>query len=234
MTESNPALLEKVRQLVREVNNAGGSYHKFDLGDGLVIDGEYDMAKYLHHYGLPENLLGKSVLDIGTSTGFFAFECARRGAQVTAIDLWDGAFFSTIRDALGLNVRYVQKSIFDLDIAFGQFDLVICGSLLLHLRDIFGAIERIRSVCQGEAIVATAVMQGSQYQDRAFCEFVGSKTEDDAGEYWVYWQLNTMALKKMLLATGFSEAHKVSEFLLESERGRAGFTTPHIVVKAAI
>jgi 2-polyprenyl-3-methyl-5-hydroxy-6-metoxy-1,4-benzoquinol methylase len=192
------------------------------------------MTKYLHYYGIPEDLTGKTVLDIGTSTGFFAFECARRKAQVTAIDLWDGILFNTIRDAIGLDARYVQKSIYELDPTFGQFDLVVCGSLLLHLRDIFGAIERIRSVCQGEAIIATAAMDDHKFDDKAFCEFIGSRTLDEAGEYWVYWRLNAMVLKKMLLAAGFSEASEVSRFVLESEPGKEGFATPHVVVKATV
>jgi 2-polyprenyl-3-methyl-5-hydroxy-6-metoxy-1,4-benzoquinol methylase len=231
---SDPHSLEKIRQLVQEINNAGGSYHKFDVGSNLVIDGEYDMTKYLHHYGIPEDLTGKTVLDIGTSTGFFAFECARRKAQVTAIDLWDGILFNKFREAFDLDVRYVQKSIYELDATFGQFDLVICGSLLLHLRDIVGAIERIRSVCQGEAIIATAAMEDGQFDDKAYCEFIGSKTIDKAGEYWVYWRLNATALEKMLLAAGLSKASRVSQFIVESEPGKGGFATPHIVVKATV
>jgi 2-polyprenyl-3-methyl-5-hydroxy-6-metoxy-1,4-benzoquinol methylase len=232
MNNADP--LEKLHQIVQKVNKAGGSYHKLEFGNNLVMDGQYDMVKYLHHYGIPEDLTGKTVLDIGTSTGFFAFECARRKAQVTAIDLWDGILFNTIRDALGLDVRYVHKSIYELGPTFGRFDLVVCGSLLLHLRDIFGAIERIRSVCQGEAIIATASMDDPKLEAKACCEFIGSKTVDEAGDYWVYWRLNAMALKKMLLAAGFAEASQVSQFILESEPGKAGFTSPHIVVKATV
>jgi 2-polyprenyl-3-methyl-5-hydroxy-6-metoxy-1,4-benzoquinol methylase len=231
---SHPNSTEKIRQLVQEINKAGGSYHKFDFGNNLVIHGEYDMTKYLPHYEIPLDLSGKTVLDIGTSTGFFAFECARRKAQVTAIDLWDGIIFNTIREAFGLDIRYVQKSVYELDPTFGQFDLVICGSLLLHLRDIFGAIERIRSVCRGEAIIATAAIDDHKFDAKACCEFIGSKTVDEAGEYWVYWRLNAMALKKMLLAAGFSEASQVSKFILESEPGKEGFATPHIVAKATV
>jgi 2-polyprenyl-3-methyl-5-hydroxy-6-metoxy-1,4-benzoquinol methylase len=233
-TMNNPNSPEKIRQLVQEVNNAGGLYHRICLDGGLVMDGEYDMTKYLHYYGIPENLTGKTVLDIGTSTGFFAFHCARRGANVTAIDVWDGVLLNSIRDALGLDVRYVQKSIYDLDAAFGQFDIVICGSLLLHLRDVFGAIERIRSVCKGEAIVATASIEDPRCDHMACCEFVGSKALGGAGEYWVYWHLNTSALKKMLIAADFAEAYEVSKFILKSEPGKSGFAVPHIVVKATV
>jgi tRNA (mo5U34)-methyltransferase len=46
----------------------------------------------LRFLGLPEDLTGKSVLDVGAWDGFFSFECERRGAaRVLAIDTyaWD-------------------------------------------------------------------------------------------------------------------------------------------------
>jgi tRNA (mo5U34)-methyltransferase len=39
----------------------------------------------------------------------------------------------------------------------GTFDLVFVGDLLLHLRDPIGALERVRSVCSGELVVADVV-----------------------------------------------------------------------------
>src|SRR5690349_11667558 len=62
-------------------------YHSIDMGDGIVTPGHYDHRPYLHYYGIPENLSGKKVIDIGAASGFFSFECERRGAQVTATDL---------------------------------------------------------------------------------------------------------------------------------------------------
>jgi 2-polyprenyl-3-methyl-5-hydroxy-6-metoxy-1,4-benzoquinol methylase len=231
---SHSSKIEQIRQLVQAANSAGGTYHKIDFGGGMVLDGEYDMTRYIHYYGIPKDLTGWSVLDIGTSTGFFAFECARRGGQVIAIDILDGNMFNGIRDILGVDAQHIQKSIYDLDATFGQFDLVICGSALLHMRDVFGAIERIKSVCKGEAIIATSSIEDDQCDHGAYCEFIGRKSIGGAGEYWVYWHLNTMALTKMLLAAGFAEAYEVSRFILKSEPGKSNFADPHIVVKATI
>src|SRR5438046_2405575 len=78
-----------VQEFVARVNRAGGTYHRLDWGNGLVIKGIFDLTKYLDHYHLPADLTGKTALDVGTASGFFANECTRRGAQVTAIDLFD-------------------------------------------------------------------------------------------------------------------------------------------------
>jgi tRNA (mo5U34)-methyltransferase len=39
----------------------------------------------------------------------------------------------------------------------GTFDLVVCGSLLLHLRDPMRALEAVRSVCSGEFLSAETI-----------------------------------------------------------------------------
>ena len=69
-------------------------YHTIDLGDGLVTPGDYDYRGLLGDYPFPENMSGMSVLDVGSATGFFAFEFERRGAEVTSVELpsladWD-------------------------------------------------------------------------------------------------------------------------------------------------
>lgn len=144
----------EIQEPAAQVNGAGGIDHKMDLGHGVTLDGEYDMSKYLSYYGFPEDLTGSSVLDIGTASGFFAFEFAKRRGLVTAIDIRDGGLFQQIGRATDSTAIYKQKNIYDLDESFGTYDLVFCGSLLLHLSDLFEAIRRIRSVCRGEAIIA--------------------------------------------------------------------------------
>ena len=230
----NAELRNELREFIKQINNLGGSYHRLDFGDGMVMNGEYDMSKYIDNYGISKNLTGVSVLDIGTASGFFALESARRGALVTSIDVWNPDFYDRMREILGLNIHYIQKSIHDLDESFGKFDVIICGSLLLHLRDIFDAVERIYSVCKKEAIIATASIDDLPGDNRAFCEFIGEKTQGSAGAYWVYWHLNGVALKKMLIAAGFSEAYEIGKFVLTSEPGKSGFTVPHVVVKAIV
>lgn len=62
-------------------------YHTVDLGNGLVTPGLYDYRETLDVFRFPEDLQGKRVLDVGSATGYFAFEFAKRGAQVVSVEL---------------------------------------------------------------------------------------------------------------------------------------------------
>ncbi|HXJ42958.1 MAG TPA: hypothetical protein VNH18_27000, partial [Bryobacteraceae bacterium] len=62
-------------------------YHAVDVGDGLVTPGIYDYRETIGQFGFPENMSGMTVLDVGSATGFFAFEFERRGARVVSMEL---------------------------------------------------------------------------------------------------------------------------------------------------
>jgi tRNA (mo5U34)-methyltransferase len=62
-------------------------YHTIELPQGLVTPGLYDLRAAVPNFGFPENLRGMNVLDVGSATGFFALEFARRGAHVVSVEL---------------------------------------------------------------------------------------------------------------------------------------------------
>lgn len=69
-------------------------YHTIDLGAGLITPGVYDYRQQLSAFGIPDSMAGMRVLDVGSATGFFAFEFERRGAHVVSVELpslthWD-------------------------------------------------------------------------------------------------------------------------------------------------
>lgn len=61
-------------------------YHSMSFPDGTSVDGQWDIRgrfeAYIGHYPL----IGKTVLDVGTATGFLAFSAERIAAHVTALD----------------------------------------------------------------------------------------------------------------------------------------------------
>ena len=79
---------EQIDEVRRRVAAIQAWYHRIPLGDGIETPGHFRMQDYLAHYHFPERLDGKRVLDVGASTGFFAYEFERRGAaEVVAVEL---------------------------------------------------------------------------------------------------------------------------------------------------
>jgi tRNA (mo5U34)-methyltransferase len=62
-------------------------YHTVELPQGLVTPGQYDFRTSLPCFQFPENMRGMTVLDVGSATGFFAFEFERRGAKVVSLEI---------------------------------------------------------------------------------------------------------------------------------------------------
>src|SRR6185437_2001229 len=74
----------------------GFFYHSMDFPDGTSVQGHWDIRgkfdSYIGHYPIA----GKTVLDVGTATGFLAFSAERAGARVTALDTKNAAEFRRI------------------------------------------------------------------------------------------------------------------------------------------
>lgn len=159
-------------------------YHTMELAPGIESPGWFDMRPVSEILPWPD-VKGKRCLDVGTYDGFLAFEMERRGAaEVIAIDIdehtkWDwppdvratggenlaklagpekGRGFKIAAAALGSRVERRWLSAYDLDPKdIGMFDVVVCGSLLVHLRDPLRALEAIRDVCGGYFLSAEQI-----------------------------------------------------------------------------
>jgi tRNA (mo5U34)-methyltransferase len=83
-----PRTPQQIQDLQRRVALIESWYHQIDLGDGVRTPGHFRMADFLPHYHFPDRMDGMRVLDVGASTGFFAYEFERRGAaEVLAVEL---------------------------------------------------------------------------------------------------------------------------------------------------
>jgi SAM-dependent methyltransferase len=81
------AFLARARELGLSDLDKYRWYHCVDVGDGLVTPGHYDYRETIDCFGFDRDLTGTTALDIGSATGFFAFELERRGARVTSLEL---------------------------------------------------------------------------------------------------------------------------------------------------
>jgi SAM-dependent methyltransferase len=60
-------------------------YHSFELSNGVRIAGDWDIAKDIPSYLIPD-MRGKTVLDMGPASGFFSFYLESLGAEVTVLE----------------------------------------------------------------------------------------------------------------------------------------------------
>jgi tRNA (mo5U34)-methyltransferase len=217
-------------------------YHTVELPDGTTTPGWFDLRDQVRHYRLPDDLSGLRCLDVGTWDGFWAFEMERRGAaEVVAIDLdheadldWPprrrpaapaggrGEGFAELRARLGSSVERVELSVYDATPErLGSFDLVFCGSVLIHLRDQLLALERIASVCRGRFVSAEEYDRLTSLLPVALNRWRG----DDPSAV-VFWRPNLRAWRRMLWSAGFERVERVGRFTL---RATDGVKVPHVV-----
>jgi tRNA (mo5U34)-methyltransferase len=168
------------------------------------------------------------VLDVGTYDGYWAFELERRGArEVVAIDIDSvagldlpaavrrtmspaqldqkiGAGFEIAADVLGSRVTRTVCSVYDLSPErLGRFDLVFCGSLLVHLRDPLLALEKIRSMIGGAGIFVEAFNPGLPMR---CAEYKGGR------ERCVWWAFSRESLHHVFMDAGFGVVELVDVF----------------------
>ena len=156
----DPQAARRVSEFV-EVLAGKGWYHSFELPDGRTIDGFQTVAQQrarLARFGIPDDLRGKRVLDIGCWDGWFSFEMDRRGAAVMAADIVERETFQAARKALGSRVEFVLSDVYHLTPErVGRFDIVLFLGVLYHLKHPLLALERVCSLATDLALVESFV-----------------------------------------------------------------------------
>jgi tRNA (mo5U34)-methyltransferase len=194
-------------------------YHRIDLGQGVVTRGVDDTASRLARIGLPADLSGCSVLDIGAWDGFFSFEAERRGAaRVVAADYyaWHGlgwgtgqgkAGFELARSALGSKVEDVGVDVLDLSPdRLGTFDIVLFLGVLYHVPNPLLALERVAAMTRRLLILETVIdMIGVTRPAAAF--YPGRELSNDPTNWW---GPNPAAVHGMLRSVGFDAVETIT------------------------
>lgn len=220
-------------------------YHTLELGDGYVTEGMFDLRPMVDRYGLPRRMDGMRALDVGTWDGFWAFEMERRGAEVVALDLDDeraldypadrrpktfpdqarGSGFRLARDVLGSSVERFDCSIYEArPEELGTFDLVFCGSVVIHLRDQVLALERIAGLCRESFVSVEPYDRVTDLLPFPVARYRAHRDSDV-----VFWEPNRRAWKAMLRSAGFARIEELDRFEL---RARAGWSVRHVALRA--
>lgn len=113
---------------------------------------------------VPEDLSGRTVLDIGCNAGFYALEMKRRGAsRVVGIDS-DPHYLAQARFAAeheGLEIEFQQRSVYDLASLGERFDLVIFMGVFYHLRHPLLALDLIYEHVANDMLLFQSMQRGS-------------------------------------------------------------------------
>ena len=214
LQESTVDLIEKRREnFVREGLEATGLYHSFRLPDGTLLRGSMDMdwqQERLASFRLPEDLHGKSVLDIGPWDGFYTFEMERRSTNVTAIDYVDLDTFRELHRAFQSKARYERLDVYELDPdRLGTFDIVLCLGALYHFKQPLAALEKICAVTDDVCIIDTFVVDGETRRQGIrpplpFLEFY--EREELSGQPDNWCGPSVCAVEALARAAGFARA----------------------------
>ena len=145
-------------------------FQRVEVFPGYFSPGWDDPAENkLPYYGLPEDLSGLRVLDIGCAEGFFAFEAERRGArEVIGIDSFPDSVrrFGIVKEARQSSANAFLMNVYDLEPKrLGTFDLVLFYGVFYHLKHPQLALERILSICTGTLLFQTHVFEEPAVQE---------------------------------------------------------------------
>jgi methyltransferase (TIGR04290 family) len=197
--------------------------------------GDFPMIKWKRFaHLLPQDLAGKSVLEIGCNAGFYAFEMKKRGAsRVVAID-FDDYYLNQARfaaEVLGFeDVDFRRMSVYDVGALREKFDIVLFMGLVYHLRHPLLALDLVHEHVAGDLLVYQSLQRGSPEveplrEDYDFWEteifdrpgyprlhFVEKKYSHDETNWWVP---NAACSAAMLRSAGFQiVAHPEEEVFL--------------------
>ncbi|HEY0043556.1 MAG TPA: TIGR04290 family methyltransferase [Allosphingosinicella sp.] len=214
--------------LKARIEALGPWFHNIDLGGVWTAPdhflGDYPNSKFKRFAAhLPEDLTGKTVLDIGCNAGFYSMEMKRRGAErVLGIDS-DERYLSQARlaaEALGYDgIEFRNLSVYDIGALGEKFDVVIFMGVLYHLRHPLLALDLIHEHVAGDLLIFQSMQRGSKdvpaleedypFEETAiFDQAAYPKLHFVEREYardWTNWWVpNRAAAEAMLRASGFS------------------------------
>jgi tRNA (mo5U34)-methyltransferase len=156
-------------QIRAQVEALGPWFHNLDLHGVPTAPehflGDYPKVKWQRFSAtIPNDLSGKSVLDIGCNAGFYSMEMKRRGAaRVLGVDsdedyLRQARFAAEVND---LDIEFRQLSVYDVGALREKFDVVLFLGVLYHLRHPLLALDLIREHAARELLVFQSMQRGS-------------------------------------------------------------------------
>jgi tRNA (mo5U34)-methyltransferase len=229
MSHFSPA---EIRQ---QVEALGPWFHNLDLQGVRTAPshflGDYPAVKWRRFAAaVPQDLTGKTVLDIGCNAGFYSMEMKRRGAaRVLGLDA-DDEYLAQARFAAqvsGLDIEFRRLSVYDVGALGEKFDVVLFLGVLYHLRHPLLALDLVHDHVARDLLVFQSMQRGAAeieplQRDYDFwtaelfdrpgfpkLHFVEHKFAEDWTNWWIP---NCACVEAMLRSAGFAiTAHPEQE-----------------------
>jgi tRNA (mo5U34)-methyltransferase len=214
-------------ELEARIRALGSWFHNIDLG-GVATAPDHFLGDYPRTVweviapALPDDLSGRSVLDIGCNGGFFSLQMKRRGAErVVGVD-HDPRYLAQARLAAeisGLDIEFRELSVYDVASLGERFDVVLFMGVLYHLRHPLLALDLIRAHVAKDLLVFQSMLRGSQGRLRAEPDYPFEEREIFDHPSWPklhfvehryahdetnWWIPNRAGAEAMLRSAGFS------------------------------
>lgn len=231
---------EPASDLRARIEALGPWFHNIDLGGVWTAPdhflGDYPGAKFRRFaHALPDDLTGKTVLDIGCNAGFYALEMKRRGAaRVLGVD-HDEHYLAQARfaaEVLGFerDVEFRKLEVWDVGSLGERFDVVIFMGVLYHLRHPLLALDLIHEHVAKDLLIFQSMQRGSNgvFEPEADYEFSETDIFHESGfpklhfiehsyakDPTNWWVPNRAGSEAMLRSAGFRiEAHPEPEVFI--------------------
>ena len=221
--------------LEQRVRELGPWFHNMNLGGVWTAPdhflGDYPGSKFARFAGgLPRDLTGKSVLDIGCNAGFYSIEMRRRGAaRVLGIDSDDRylAQAEFASDVLGFDdIEFEKLDVYDVGAIGERFDLVIFMGVLYHLRHPLLALDLIREHVSDDMLLFQSMQRGSKQVLDVAPDYEFARSDqffetgypklhfiehEYCGDWTNWWVPNRACSEAMLRSAGFAIENRIEE-----------------------
>jgi len=212
-------------------------YHTMDIPNYGMVRGEWDLRGREPTYFGKVNFQGKRVLEIGTASGHLCFTMEKMGADVAAYDLSDEQEWDIVpyagydcEEHISARRRHIHRlnngfwlahrayksdakamygTVYEIPDNIGQFDICTFGSILLHLRDPFLALQRVTTHVK-ETVIVTDVVPKLRCKMLSVAELLAGgplirflPNAKKKKPYETWWNLSPKLVSEFLHILGF-------------------------------